>query len=52
MARPNWSRSQPRPLIILKVMTLATLANVRSLIRSICRHITKTSGRGGTSRLN
>jgi hypothetical protein len=32
MARPNWSLRLPRPLVIPKVMTLATLADVRSLI--------------------
>jgi hypothetical protein len=32
MARPNWSLRLPRPLVIPKVMTLATLADVRTLI--------------------
>jgi hypothetical protein len=32
MARPNWSRPLPRPLVIPKVMTLATLGDVRTLI--------------------
>jgi hypothetical protein len=32
MARSDWSLRLPRPLIIPKVMTLATLADVRTLI--------------------
>ena len=32
MARSDWSRALPRPISIPKVMTLATLADVRTLI--------------------
>jgi hypothetical protein len=32
MARADWSRPLPRPLAILDVMKLVTLADVRSLI--------------------
>ena len=32
MARPNWLRPLPRPLVIPKVMTLGILDDVRSLI--------------------
>ena len=48
MARSDWSLRLPRPLIIQKVMTLATLADVRTLImRSICRRaLSAISGRG------
>jgi hypothetical protein len=31
LPRPNWSHPLPRPLIILGVMTLRTLADVRTL---------------------
>ena len=34
MARPNWSLRLPRPLVIPKVMTLATLDDVRELIET------------------
>jgi hypothetical protein len=36
-ARPNWSRPLPRPLVIPGVMTLATLADVRELMRHLPR---------------
>ena len=31
--RADWSRPQPRPLVIPEVMTLVTLADVRELMR-------------------
>jgi hypothetical protein len=34
MTRPNWSRPLPRPIIIPKVMTLTTLADVRKSRRA------------------
>jgi hypothetical protein len=33
--RADWSRPLPRPLVIPKVMTLKTLANVRTLLRHL-----------------
>jgi hypothetical protein len=35
MARLNWSRPLPRPLVIPTVMTLRTLADVRELMRHL-----------------
>jgi hypothetical protein len=34
-AQPDWSRQLPRPIIIPRVMTLRTLADVRELLRHL-----------------
>ena len=33
--RPDWSHRLPRPLVIPRVMTIATLADVRKLLRHV-----------------
>jgi hypothetical protein len=38
MPGPNWSRPLPRPLVIPKVMTLKTLADVGVLMRHLPEH--------------
>ena len=35
MPRPDWSRALPRPIVIPKIVTLKTLADVRELMRHL-----------------
>ena len=53
MPRPNWSRPLPRPLVIPKVMTLKTLADVRDLIKHLPKdHREKSTWQHVSKQLN
>jgi hypothetical protein len=51
--RPDWSRRLPRPLVIPKVMTIETLADVQNLIRHLPRdHRVKSTWQHVVAELN
>ena len=47
--RPNWSRALPRSLVIPDVMTIATLADARALMRHLPAGHAESGRRGATS---